>query len=411
MAGFDRVRVAQSLPPDLPFSFSPSAEPDLETSVQLPPGHMGGDVGDEGDIYESEIERDIRLALNKQKQEKQGASVAASQHNSSGPNAGRRRSHQFSSYVPVEVYKPRVFAVAEVFGLVFSQGVNEMQTLANMSSSRDVNRQVDVNVASMARMESFYQSYQSALQYQLVRKTPELLDALVEASSAATAAANRAVAAPSTASTSSASSIGGGGSLASPYGDTTSSLNSASVSAKRGMGVRKQSLRSGSFIAAAVATSLAGVGASNNTAASTGLSVTVESLKTKVISTNDRLMGQARDAVALNAHTPYEKHMDVLLKTSAMCRLMGGTVGILCKSGKDRTSMGVTLENTRALVEDLGVLNGQEMCETMRLHGVRRMNVYANTGQSLFAFNQIQRLSLPNCYRAPPGSHGGNVVS
>ena len=42
--------------------------------------------------------------------------------------------------------------------------------------------------------------------------------------------------------------------------------------------------------------------------------------------------------------------------------------------------MGVTLETTRCLVEDLGVLHGQEMCEMMRQRGVRRMNVYANTG-------------------------------
>jgi hypothetical protein len=73
--------------------------------------------------------------------------------------------------------------------------------------------------------------------------------------------------------------------------------------------------------------------------------------------------------------------------------------------------MGVTLENTRGLVEDLGVLNGQEICQLMRAQGVRRMNVYANTGQSMFAFNQIQRRALPNCYRPPAGCHAGNVTS
>ena len=73
--------------------------------------------------------------------------------------------------------------------------------------------------------------------------------------------------------------------------------------------------------------------------------------------------------------------------------------------------MGVTLENTRALVEDLGVLGGQEICSVMRHQGVRRMNVYANTGQSMYAFNQIQRLALPVCYRPPTGSHSGNVTS
>ncbi len=73
--------------------------------------------------------------------------------------------------------------------------------------------------------------------------------------------------------------------------------------------------------------------------------------------------------------------------------------------------MGVTLENTRSLVEDVGVLNGQEVCQLMRFQGVRRMNVYANTGQAMFAFNHIQRLALPPCYRPPTGCHSGNVNS
>jgi hypothetical protein len=140
------------------------------------------------------------------------------------------------------------------------------------------------------------------------------------------------------------------------------------------------------------------------------------------------------EAVTASQSNPYEKHVDVLLKSSAICRQIAGIVCILCKSGKfysffysnhehffnyssslslgkDRTSMGVTLENTRALVEDLGVLNGQEICQLMRSQGVRRMNVYANTGQPMFAFNQIQRRALPACYRPPPGSHAGNITS
>ncbi len=124
-----------------------------------------------------------------------------------------------------------------------------------------------------------------------------------------------------------------------------------------------------------------------------------------------RLLDQLHEAVIVSTSNPYDKHVDVLLRSSAIGRQIGGTVAILCKSGKDRTSMGVTLENSRSLVEDLGVLNGQEVCQLMRAQGVRRMNVYANTGQSMFAFNQIQRRALPNCYRPPPGSHAGNVTS
>jgi hypothetical protein len=138
-------------------------------------------------------------------------------------------------------------------------------------------------------------------------------------------------------------------------------------------------------------------------------------------------MDQLEDALVISTENPYEKHVDILMKTSALCRQMSGLVSILCKSGKktfflhflltqmllylgkDRTSMGVTLENTRSLVEDLGILNGRDICDLMRSQGARRMNVYANTGQSMFAFNQIQRRALPACYRPPPGTFAGNV--
>ena len=73
--------------------------------------------------------------------------------------------------------------------------------------------------------------------------------------------------------------------------------------------------------------------------------------------------------------------------------------------------MGVTLEITRALVEDLGIVNGIETCQLLRSNGVRRMNVYANTGQDKFAFNNIQKMALPSCYRPPTGTHAGNVKS
>lgn len=73
--------------------------------------------------------------------------------------------------------------------------------------------------------------------------------------------------------------------------------------------------------------------------------------------------------------------------------------------------MGVTLENAKSIVEQLGVKDGLEICQVMRLHGARRMNVYANTGQSMFAFNSIQRLALPLCYRPPTNTCSGSVNS
>jgi hypothetical protein len=48
-----------------------------------------------------------------------------------------------------------------------------------------------------------------------------------------------------------------------------------------------------------------------------------------------RLLDQLHEAVINNQNTPYEKHVDVLLKSSAICRQMAGIVCILCKSGKE----------------------------------------------------------------------------
>jgi len=116
-------------------------------------------------------------------------------------------------------------------------------------------------------------------------------------------------------------------------------------------------------------------------------------------------------AVAHSSSNVTTKHVDVLLKTSALCREMAGTVGIMCKSGKDRTAMSSTLEITRALVEELGANNGKTICHNLRIHGVRRMNVWANTGQTKFAFNNFQKSLLPACYRPPVGTHTGKVHS
>jgi hypothetical protein len=53
-----------------------------------------------------------------------------------------------------------------------------MQTLANLSSSRDVTRQVEINYGSLSRFVEFYRCYKSALEFQLIKRTPELLEIL-----------------------------------------------------------------------------------------------------------------------------------------------------------------------------------------------------------------------------------------
>lgn len=109
-----------------------------------------------------------------------------------------------------------------------------------------------------------------------------------------------------------------------------------------------------------------------------------------------------------------------------------------CKSGKDRTSMSVTLEQIQILSEDYDLAEHEfqsaldamrryaEILETfiVLLHlqcynitlynvlffnfseGCRRENTLKNIGQRKYAFNHLQVLSLPKRYRPPAGTFG-----
>ncbi|GMH66738.1 hypothetical protein TrRE_jg2062 [Triparma retinervis] len=125
----------------------------------------------------------------------------------------------------------------------------------------------------------------------------------------------------------------------------------------------------------------------------------------------DRLYNKAQGCVNESCINGNEKNVNVLLKTSDLCRFLNGTHGVLCKSGKDRTSMAVTLEQARYLCSSHGVVSGKKSAEIMRRHGVRRHNVWANTGQRNFAFNGINYQSLPKCFKPPAGCFSGSVMT
>ena len=120
-------------------------------------------------------------------------------------------------------------------------------------------------------------------------------------------------------------------------------------------------------------------------------------------------MLEAKVAITEASAKPAEKHIHVLLKTNALCRKIAGVIGTSCKSGKDRTAMGVTLDATSHLVSTFGAQDGKEVCQTLRMYGVRRMNVYANTGQAMYAFGPLDRLALPACYSPPAQTCSGTV--
>ena len=128
----------------------------------------------------------------------------------------------------------------------------------------------------------------------------------------------------------------------------------------------------------------------------------------KNLNSMDKLATDVTHAIHAGNVTTSEKHVHVLLKTSSLCRELGGVIGILCKSGKDRTSMGVTLDMARGLNEASGVTTSTaNICQLLRLHGTRRANVYANTGHLTYAFNFMQRSLLPVCFKPPHGSFSG----
>jgi hypothetical protein len=97
-----------------------------------------------------------------------------------------------------------------------------------------------------------------------------------------------------------------------------------------------------------------------------------------------------------------------LQTVALLTRVLSGGRVTMCKSGKDRTSMAVTLEHG-ALLQEHGMAPAQcaRAVHTMRRRGVRRENVRLNTQRRLYAFNMVQRMALPEAYHPPEGSAAG----
>eukprot|EP00039_Didymoeca_costata_P005679 m.83580 g.83580 ORF g.83580 m.83580 type:complete len:1030 (+) comp12928_c0_seq3:208-3297(+) len=96
-----------------------------------------------------------------------------------------------------------------------------------------------------------------------------------------------------------------------------------------------------------------------------------------------------------------KKEHEVLCCAADCVRLIGGARVTCCKSGKDRTSQAVTLEVVRFLSQEYGLQEELPLANLMREHGVRRSNVFKNTGGFSYNFNAIQARSLPASFRPP----------
>ena len=70
---------------------------------------------------------------------------------------------------------PLVHAIVQLHGIVFTQGINEMQTFANISNSQNVYHQIEINNYAILKLTKYYINYQLILSYQLNKTISEVL--------------------------------------------------------------------------------------------------------------------------------------------------------------------------------------------------------------------------------------------
>ncbi|KAK3774656.1 hypothetical protein RRG08_035084 [Elysia crispata] len=109
-----------------------------------------------------------------------------------------------------------------------------------------------------------------------------------------------------------------------------------------------------------------------------------------------------------NVMTRKSKNVEVLHVAAEVTRAMRGLRAIMCKSGKDRTSMAVTLEMVHILQRNHNLASHvfMQSLDCLRSVGCRRENTLKNTGTKKYAFATLQMLYIPKLYRAPSGTYG-----
>lgn len=109
------------------------------------------------------------------------------------------------------------------------------------------------------------------------------------------------------------------------------------------------------------------------------------------------------------------KNKDVKIQELAqkICRELNAVRYIQCKSAKDRTSMGVSLEQIRIMKDEfeLDESLASENLETIRKNGMGLIRCYKNTTKFFYAFNAVQLSTFPRDYKPPKGTYGVGLAS
>uniref|UniRef100_A0AC35FF36 PH domain-containing protein n=2 Tax=Panagrolaimus sp. PS1159 TaxID=55785 RepID=A0AC35FF36_9BILA len=110
---------------------------------------------------------------------------------------------------------------------------------------------------------------------------------------------------------------------------------------------------------------------------------------------------------------PSRKNVAIFTKVMTLMSTIHSTCILACKSGKDRTSMAVTLEEARFIKEHCCIFGDQltQVLDNIRRNGVRLENCRKNIGKSVYSFSPFQLHFLPKDFCPPSGTYSHNVAS
>lgn len=108
---------------------------------------------------------------------------------------------------------------------------------------------------------------------------------------------------------------------------------------------------------------------------------------------------------------PPKKCHEIQEYTQKIAHSLNAVRFIQCKSAKDRTSMGYSLEQAHILKDfhHLHSTNFNDCLEQIRIEGLGLTRCYKNIGKYCYAFNAFQLSTFPSEYRAPSSVCGATA--